>query len=89
MGIDFNDVFPGIGVRSLHKGEQNFIDQFTGGWIQEAPQVKVMAIKTLNGFFRPKGFFSDFSRQGAADTNNTDSGLADGGGNGGDGIVVG
>jgi hypothetical protein len=46
-------------------------------------------MKTLNGFFRPKDFFSDFSRQGAADTNNTDSGLADGCGNGGDGIVIG
>ena len=88
MGIDFNNVFAGIGVGGLHVREQHFIDHITGGGIQEAPQVKVMAIKTLNGFFGSKGFFSDFTGQGATDANNTDPGLAWGCGNRGYGIVV-
>jgi len=39
-------------------------------------------------FFGLENLFSDLKRQRAADTNDADSGLADRGGNGGDGIAV-
>ena len=48
-------------------------------------QMKMMALKAVDRFFGSKNFFSDFSRQWAADTNNTDSGLANRCGNGGNG----